>query len=420
MSLRILRRLEGLRARGLVATAGRLKSTGFHCVAALCGILSSFPLAEGQTQGAEKAWNTIAPCFNPPSEFSRPSGPYPSLLKFYDGRPVLTPADWSLRRREIRDYWMSVMGPWPPLLARPAFEVIDRVPRGSFTQCRVRAEIAPRVMQDCYLLLPLKPGPLPAVLVPYYRAETSIGLNPKQEPFLDFAYQLAIRGFVTLSIGAPGGDARRPSLNGAKCQPLSYLAYIAANCCNALANLPEVDSERIGIVGHSYGGKWAMFASCLYDRFACAVWSDPGIVFDESRGPTNYWEEWYLGLDPAHPRELAPGEYGYVTLKTPRTGAYRRLIEEGHDLVELQGLMAPRPFLVSGGSVDYQGRWSVLGYTVAVNQFLGFKDRVAMTTRAFHPPTAESDEQICAFFDHFLSMPTASPASGEQAAPPIK
>ena len=73
---------------------------------------------------------------------------------------------------------------------------------------------------------------------------------------------------------------------------------MAANCCTALANLPNVDPKRIGVVGHSYGGKWAMFASCLYDAFACAAWSDPGIVFDEKRGNVNYWEPWYLGFDP--------------------------------------------------------------------------------------------------------------------------
>jgi hypothetical protein len=378
-----------------------MKSIRWARMAAFIGVLPLCLWAERQAPDPGTASAKIAPYFDPPAEFSRPSGPYPSLLRFYDGRQVKTMEEWSLRRREIRDYWMSVMGPWPPLLAKPAFERHDLVRRGHLSQYHVRVEVAPGFMQDGYLLVPDGSGALPAVLVPYYDAETGAGLNPK-EPFLDFGYQLANRGFVTLSIGAPGGDARNPPLNGARCQPLSYLAYIAANCFNALANLPEVDPKRIGIVGHSYGGKWAMFASCLYEKFACAVWSDPGIVFDETRGPTNYWEEWYLGRDPEHPRHLAPGEYGFVTPKTPRTGAYKRLVDEGHDLVELHGLMAPRPFLVSGGSVDFQGRWEVLDYTVAVNRFLGFKNRVAMTNRPFHPPTAESDDQICAFLEDIL------------------
>ena len=78
------------------------------------------------------------------------------------------------------------------------------------------------------------------------------------------------------SISSHGGNAAEPELNGAKCQPLSYLAYIAANCHTVLAQLAEVDPKRIGIMGHSYGSKWTMLASCLYDKFACAVWSDGG------------------------------------------------------------------------------------------------------------------------------------------------
>ena len=101
-------------------------------------------------------------------------------------------------------------------------------------------------------------------------------------------------------------------------------------------------------MGHSFGGKWAMFASCLFEKFACAVWSDPGIVFDESRQDINYWEPWYLGLDPATRRATR----GLVTPENPRTGAYKRIFESGHDLHELHALMAPRPFLVSGGAED--------------------------------------------------------------------
>ena len=67
--------------------------------------------------------------------------------------------------------------------------------------------------------------------------------------------------------------------------------------------MPEVDAKRIGIIGLSYGGKWSMFASCLDERFACAVWSDPGIVFNEKDSNVNYWEPWYLGFDPKQKRK---------------------------------------------------------------------------------------------------------------------
>ncbi len=164
-------------------------------------------------------------------------------------------------------------------------------------------------------------------------------------------------------------------------------------------DLSEVDPGRVGVMGHSYGGKWAMFASCLYDKFACAVWSDPGIVFDESRPNVNYWEPWYLGWEPGRTRKR-----GVITAESPRTGAYKRLIESGHDLHELHALMAPRPFLVSGGSEDPPERWRALNHTVAVNKLLGYQDRVAMTNRPAHNPTEESNEQVYMFLEHVLKL----------------
>jgi hypothetical protein len=172
---------------------------------------------------------------------------------------------------------------------------------------------------------------------------------------------------------------------------------VSANAYNALAGLPGVDPKRIGVLGHSYGGKWAMFASCLEERFACGVWSDPGVVFDESRPNVTYWEPWYLGREPGPARKR-----GVITAESPRTGAYKRLVEGGHDLLELHALMAPRPFLVSGGSEDPPERWRALNHAVAVNKLLGFEDRVAMTNRPGHDPTAESNEQIYLFLEHAL------------------
>jgi hypothetical protein len=183
----------------------------------------------------------------------------------------------------------------------------------------------------------------------------------------------------------------------AKCQPLSYLGYISANAWQALADLPEVDPKRIGIVGHSYGGKWSLFGSCLWEKYACAAWSDPGIVFDEKRGSVNYWEPWYLGYEPGVTRKP-----GLITPDSPRTGPYKTMMETGHDLVELHALMAPRPFLVSGGSEDFPSRWTALNHSIGVNKLLGFENRVAMTNRPLHGPTEESNAQIYAFFEWWL------------------
>ena len=312
-----------------------------------------------------------------------------------DGSRVRTAAGWVERRKEIRDFWMRELGPWPNSIKHPKTEYLSSTNREGVIQHEITLEIAPGQNSRALLLVPSSKGPHPAVVVPFYDPETSVGSGKAK--LRDFGWQLARRGFVTLSIGSPGGDARKPDIGAAACQPLSFLAYVAENCAQALALLPEVDPQRIGIVGHSYGGKWALFAAALSDKFACAAFSDPGIVFDESRPNVNYWEPWYLGLEKGRSRKP-----GLPTESNPRTGAYKRLYEKGHDLHELMALIAPRPFLVSGGAEDPPERWQALNRVLEVYAVLGQTNRVAMTNREGHSPTPESNEQIYSFFEEFL------------------
>jgi pimeloyl-ACP methyl ester carboxylesterase len=361
-------------------------------------VASIFLVAAAILSAAEPSdsWQKIAPFCHPPVEFGGKLGSYRPVLRFDDGSVVKSAADWPRRRKEILDAWHGLMGPWPAVIEKPKVEVLERSQRAGLTQLKVRVEIANNQTGDGYILMPPGKGPFPAALVVFYDPESSVGLNPKHKE-VDFALQLSKRGFVTLSIGTPGGNAWKPDRAGAHCQPLSYHAYVAANCWHALANMPAVDAKRIGVVGHSYGGKWAMFAGALWDKFAAVAVSDPGIVFDEKRSNVNYWEPWYLGFDPAVTRKA-----GIPNKENPRTGAYKKMLESGRDLHEIHALIAPRPFLVSGGAEDQPERWVALNHLVAVNKLLGADNRVFLTNRQGHTPTVESNGQLVAFFEHFL------------------
>jgi len=350
--------------------------------------------ADDDVDGGARAWSRIASAFSPPKDLADDFGKYRSPLKFSDGREVKSAAQWPERRKEILATWHGLMGQWPKVIEHQEIKYGDKTQRENFVQQRVEFLMAPEHTTRGYLLAPQSPGPHPGIVVVYYEPETAVGLNEKENR--DFALQLAKRGFVCLSMGI-GASLYYPNQEHAALQPLSANAYAAANAYHVLANLPDVDPRRIGIVGHSYGGKWAMFASCLYDKFACAAWSDGGIVFDETRPNVNYWEPWYLGYAAGDTRER-----GVPSATRPRTGAFKRMIEEGRDLHELHALMAPRPFLVSGGSEDQPERWKALNHSIAVNRLLGYENRVAMTNRKGHDPTPESNEQIYAFFEHFL------------------
>jgi hypothetical protein len=353
-------------------------------------------------------WQRLEKYFQPPAEFAGQLGPYRSPLRQLDGTPVKTPQDWAQRRTEILDTWHRRLGPWPPLVERPTVKRLETVDRQGYTQHHVHVQVSPEGhVADGYLAIPSGTGPFPAVFVPFYEPLTSIGEGKKGQGTHDYGLQLVRRGFVTLSIGTPGSvekiglDTRQLLVEAGiqqRRQPLTLLAYVAANCHTALAQLPEVDPHRIGIIGLSYGGKWSMFASCLYDKFACAVWSDPGIVFNERNGNVNYWEPWYLGYDPNTQRKP-----GIPSADNPRTGLYKELVEAGDDLVDLHALMAPRPVLVSGGTEDPPRNWNALNHLIAVNEVLGQRNRVAMTARPTHVPTPEALELESAFLEYWLT-----------------
>jgi len=354
--------------------------------------------------GAAVAEDPIAPLSVPPEEFAGDGGDYRSPLLFEDGRRVENAAQWPERRAEILDQWTSLLGQWPPLITEPEVETLESETLDGYTRHRIRFLWTPEEATTGYLLVPesAEDGAdrsHPAILTVFYNPETAAGLGRENR---DFALQLTKRGFVTLSIGTTEATEARtyslywPSLEAAEVEPLSMLAYAAANAWHVLAAHPKVDPERIGVTGHSFGGKWSMFASCLFEPFAAAAWSDPGIVFD-LRPSVNYWEPWYLGYHSPPWRERGvPGE------ENPARGLYPRLLAEGRDLHELHALMAPRPFFVSGGSEDPPSRWQALHHSIEVNRLLGHEGRVAMHNRPLHEPNPESNELIYRFFEREL------------------
>ncbi len=370
-------------------------------------ILVSLLTLQASFAQKNELYQVLQPYFYPPDSLKGDFGDFRSPLVFNNGEVVKTPKQWEKRKQEIKVDWEGYLGKWPELYKKQNLEYLDTVDKGSYTQYIVRFKWTPNEYTEGYLLVPKNSkGKMPAVVTVFYDAETAIGTSnrtPGLEPYRFFALQLVSRGFITLSIGTKEASVRNefslyyPSIDRVSVQPLSMLGYAANNAYYALANRKDVDKKRIGILGHSFGGKWAMFASCLTDNFAAAAWSDPGVVMQEGRESINYWEPWYLGFHPKPWRKR-----GLITEENPAYGVYNQLRKDGRNLHELHALMAPRPFLVSGGAEDPVTQWRALNHSVAVNALLGKKERVAMTNRPKHALNEEACERIYDFFEYFL------------------
>ena len=232
-------------------------------------------------------------------------------------------------------------------------EVIETVDEGAYLREKVLFNSERDMAVVAYVLVPkdMKPGERrPAILACHghghgkddicgidhgerRRVSTIASLN------YDYARRFAQRGYVVIAPDWRGFGER--SLGGERggkdsCDLLFIkgmllgVNLLTLNIWDAMCSLtylesrPEVDPERIGIVGLSYGGTMALFTAALDERVKCAVVS----------GYLNSLGSFALGL----------GNFCGVQIPAG-------LLKYG-DLSDVGCLIAPRPLLIESGTQD--------------------------------------------------------------------
>lgn len=265
-------------------------------------------------------------------------------------RPALafsgkTKAEWRAWRRKLAARLRQLLGDFPrPVPLRP--EVVEREDLGDVIREKVVFDSERDMSVPAYVLIPKsrKRGErLPAVLSCHGHGVGKAfpaGVDQSLGEYRDHAVLLALRGYVTMApdwrrFGERADDpehyrGRDPcnvnfikgSLLGVNLLALDI--WDAMRCLDYLQRRPEVNPDRIGTAGNSFGGTMSMFTAAVDDRVKCAIVSCYLNTFEQfAIRQGNFCGSQYL-----------PG------------------LRKWAELADVCGLISPRPLLIIAGKQD--------------------------------------------------------------------
>lgn len=130
-----------------------------------------------------------------------------------------------------------------------------------------------------HLVLPKAQRPAPCAVYISFTPYATAGYQPIEE-VVDHGYAMAVFCYedVTRDNGdfADGLAAFFPRQGADAPGKISLWAYAAMRVMDYLQTLPEIDSARTFVMGHSRLGKTALWAAAQDERFAAAVSNDSG------------------------------------------------------------------------------------------------------------------------------------------------
>ena len=248
---------------------------------------------------------------------------------------------WERRREGIRAGLFETIGDPPVARNTRSIQVVDEEALDTYVRIRISYVVGDGDTITAFLLRPKDLiTPAPAILALHQTVDEGKGEVVGLSGSSDFAYghELATRGYLVLAPDhLTAGERILPGCGSFESGPF-YDQYpgwsmVGKNLedsrsgVDVLCALDDVDTGRIGVIGHSHGGHNAIFAAALDERIRVAV-SNCGLsAFSEEEEAL----EWSL-------------EDGYVYI--PKLRKY--LLEDvapPFDLHEVAALIAPRPWL---------------------------------------------------------------------------
>ncbi|MFO0804075.1 MAG: DUF2920 family protein [Gemmataceae bacterium] len=281
-------------------------------------------------------------------------------------KPIRTVEDWHLRREHTVRSVARVMGPLPSPLKRVPLDVkeIESIAVGNLIRKKVTFQSDGTKRVPAYLFTPSRQPTtkLPAILA--LHQTTRIG---KDEPAglgnkdMSYGLELARRGYVVIVPDYPNfGEHEYDFAKSGYASGSMKAVWDNIRAVDLLETLPEVDADRIGVIGHSLGGHNAIFTA-FHDPRLKAVVSNCGFTTFQKDDMPSWTGPTYM------PR--IKSEFGNDAKKVP------------FDFQELVAGIAPRAFLASAAEKDDDfdvcGVRDVVKEAAAIYKLLGVPGNLA-------------------------------------------
>ncbi len=260
------------------------------------------------------------------------------LLVYRDGsgkeRAVQTPEDWAMRRRQILAGMEEAMGPLPDRSHLPPLDVQVKGEQAGdgFRRLPITLLAEGKDRVPAYLYLPTgiaagerRPGMLALHPTSDLGKGVVAGMGPR--PNRAYALELAERGYVVIAPDYPPfGDYKYDFESDAYVSGTMKGIFNHMRCVDLLQARPEVDPERIGVIGHSLGGHNSMFVGVFDPRIKVIVSSCGWTPFHD------YYGGKIAGWTSDRYMPLLQTKYGLDPDRVP------------FDFYEVVAALAPRPF----------------------------------------------------------------------------
>ncbi|WP_241684909.1 alpha/beta hydrolase family protein [Cyclobacterium xiamenense] len=338
---------------------------------------------------------------DPPADYGQ-NNPY--VLQNETARPITTLDEWEEKKRSWENNRAAIMGTLPSRkgLGIPTLTYLDTLKDETFNRYQVSFPSDDRNQVTAYLYVPHESSRRPAMLALHSTGELGKKIVDGQGPLANraVARELAERGYVVMAPDYPSFGEQTDHDFSTDGFPSGTLLGVwnHLRCVDVLSQMPEVDPDRIGVIGHSLGGHNALFAAAHDERIQAVVSScgwTPFAYYDIGEAGT----ERYGGkLGPWAQERYMP--------------AIKKLLPDANlpfDFTDIIASIAPRPVFTNAplrdSNFDVEGVKSGMKAVQPVYSWLGFPERLMVRY-----PDAEHDfppgvrKEAYAFLDDYFGF----------------